>query len=599
MPKKTKAAPRAEQAKTTLAPLSFGDQVAKMMGWKARPPQEQIDEANRASSAKPVAPGEIRITAVANLVESPFNARRDFGDLKSLAASISTMGLLQPIQVREVDGRYQIIFGHRRARAAKLAGLTKVPVSVVTMTDTQVREAQLVENLQRQDVNAMEEAATVQALHQEHHYSAEQIAARVGKSKAWVYSRLRLCTLAPEVKRAVASGRLPDTVAIAIARIPQKLQARAAEKVAPEEGEAMSTRAALEWVAREFTQTLKLTPFALDDKDLVPEAGSCVKCPKRSGSVPGLFDDLKGSDVCTDTACFKLKVKAQGERERAKLERLGVEIVPPAVSRREFAGERLSHDSIFVGAEDPAPRDSKRRTWAQLIRACPTEVKPFALYSPAGLLVGAFRRDEALAALAPRHSWARETKEEVETVAAATAPDQSAELEAKRAMRAKVRDNLRDRYRSKREGMLPALRRIATMMDAQAGWFSGEATAAGYEGSADALEHASAEVLVHLLAAAVFAETTESTWAGYSDALLAYVSAEGLELATLEAVAADPSTPTPTTDDLEEVATKRAAAAMIAEVYNPKVRKLEIQDVEPEAMEVPPEDVTPAPPDDL
>lgn len=157
----------------------------------------------------------------------------DAEELQSLADSISEHGLLQPLAVRELgNGYYQIIAGERRWRAARLAGLSEVPVIIVEADDRTVMELALVENLQRQDLNPMEEAEGYQSLMQDHGLTQEEVASRVGKSRPAVANALRLLALPEEVRQAVIDGTLSAGHARAVLSIEdEKLQKLAAQRI--------------------------------------------------------------------------------------------------------------------------------------------------------------------------------------------------------------------------------------------------------------------------------------------------------------------------------------------------------------------------------
>lgn len=148
---------------------------------------------------------------VTSLVANRFQPRTHFDEeaLTSLTASIRELGVLQPVLVRDAgDGTYELIAGERRWRAAKRAGLTMIPVVVRDVNDTTSLEQALVENLHREDLNPLEEAAAYQQLLDDFSMTHEEVARRVGKSRAAVSNTLRLFQLPPAVQRLVAEGRL-------------------------------------------------------------------------------------------------------------------------------------------------------------------------------------------------------------------------------------------------------------------------------------------------------------------------------------------------------------------------------------------------------
>ena len=137
--------------------------------------------------------------------------RKRFDDesLQELADSISQHGIIQPLTVRKLSsGYYQIIAGERRWRAARLAGLQEVPVIVIEADDRKAAELAMIENLQREDLNPMEEAAGFQSLIESYHMTQEEAAQRVGKSRSAVTNALRLLGLTPSVRKLVEEGKL-------------------------------------------------------------------------------------------------------------------------------------------------------------------------------------------------------------------------------------------------------------------------------------------------------------------------------------------------------------------------------------------------------
>ena len=129
--------------------------------------------------------------------------------LSQLAESIAAHGVLQPILVRKMeDGRYQIIAGERRFRAAKMAGLNEVPVVIMDSGEQQAAQMALIENVQREDLNPLEEAAAYRSLATEYHLSQEEIARQIGKSRSAIANSLRLLDLPEEVRPMLASGEL-------------------------------------------------------------------------------------------------------------------------------------------------------------------------------------------------------------------------------------------------------------------------------------------------------------------------------------------------------------------------------------------------------
>lgn len=162
----------------------------------------------RAESAQENSPREI---AVEQITPSPFQPRRTFdeGKIDELAASIRMQGIIQPLVVRPQGNRFELIAGERRWRAAMKAGLTRVPVVIRAASDHEALQLALVENLQREDLSPIEEAAGYRRLQEEFHWSQEEMAEKVGKSRPTIANSLRLLTLPSEVQLEVTAGRLP------------------------------------------------------------------------------------------------------------------------------------------------------------------------------------------------------------------------------------------------------------------------------------------------------------------------------------------------------------------------------------------------------
>jgi ParB family chromosome partitioning protein len=145
------------------------------------------------------------------ITPSPFQPRRSFDEAKieELASSIRNQGIIQPLVVRPKGGGYELIAGERRWRAAMKAGLIEVPVVVREATDHESLQLALVENLQREDLNPIEEANGYRRLQEEFHWSQDEMAEKVGKSRPAIANSMRLLSLPLEVQQEVASGSLP------------------------------------------------------------------------------------------------------------------------------------------------------------------------------------------------------------------------------------------------------------------------------------------------------------------------------------------------------------------------------------------------------
>jgi ParB family chromosome partitioning protein len=153
---------------------------------------------------------------------SPYQPRRSFDEVKleELATSIRNQGIIQPLVVRRKGERYELIAGERRWRAALKAGLSEVPAVVRDASDNEALQLALVENLQREDLNPIEEASGYRRLQEEFHWSQEEMADRVGKSRPAITNSLRLLSLPNEVQFEIAKGNLPAGQARALLGLP-------------------------------------------------------------------------------------------------------------------------------------------------------------------------------------------------------------------------------------------------------------------------------------------------------------------------------------------------------------------------------------------
>ena len=225
---------------------------------------------------------------------NPDQPRQDFDEeeLQALADSIDVHGIIQPLTVRELpSGYYQIIAGERRWRAARIAGLSDVPAVIMEADDRKVKELALIENLQRQDLNPVEEALGYQSLMEEYGLTQEETAKRVGKSRPAVANALRLLSLCPDVMEMLRKGDLTPGHARAILTLKtEKQQKEAARKImalslSVRQAETLCKNMAKEVPVKPESDVIRVDYVAECEKQLSKQLGRGVKIinGKRKG----------------------------------------------------------------------------------------------------------------------------------------------------------------------------------------------------------------------------------------------------------------------------------------------------------------------------
>ena len=263
---------------------------------------------------------EYQTVNLSQLTESLTNPRKTFDHkaLNEMAESIRAVGLLQPILVRPTatEGRFEIVAGARRFRAARLAEIESVCVRVCQLTDAQTLEAQLIENLVRADVHPYEETQGFLALMRldPARYTAQELAAKTGKSVTFVLQRLKLADLIPAAAKSFQKDEIATGHALLLARLSTPQQVEAFPHCFADvwlEGKQkkrlVNVAEFSHYIDSNIILELSEAPFSREDNTLYPAAGACLNCPKRSGFNTLLFPDVK-KDSCFDPACYGEKV---------------------------------------------------------------------------------------------------------------------------------------------------------------------------------------------------------------------------------------------------------------------------------------------------
>jgi ParB family chromosome partitioning protein len=265
--------------------------------------------------------------ALAQLREAEDNTRKTYDEasLAELAQSIasSPLGVIQPLLVRILDddalkGQYEIVAGHRRFRAAKIAGRDTVPCIARRMSDEEAHELRILENLQREDLQPLDEAEAYQRMFSlaaaaGHPITPADVAAKIGKSESYVRLRLRVLSAEPEVRDALRSNQITVGHALEIARLDDSLQAGLLKFCLYEQwGEKREAPVSIPELRKHVAQNIMLVladaPFDTNDAALILEAGPCTDCKKRTGNDQKLFADIEQADICTLPSCFASKV---------------------------------------------------------------------------------------------------------------------------------------------------------------------------------------------------------------------------------------------------------------------------------------------------
>lgn len=264
----------------------------------------------------------LREVPVTSIRPNPLQPRTHFDEesMASLASSIRELGVLQPILVRETtEGEFELIAGERRWRAARRAGLQTMPVLVQSASDVRSLEQALVENLHREDLNPLEEAAAYQQLVDDFDYTHEQVAARVGKSRTAVTNTLRLLQLPAGVQRALADGLLSAGHARALLGTPDRNFQEELAKRAVAEG--LTVRAVEEQVRRhgqgEAPPVPVEDPEGPEDTRLREDPSAPQPPPRRRLAAPGV---LELEDLLSTHLNTRVKVDMGSKRGRVVVE---------------------------------------------------------------------------------------------------------------------------------------------------------------------------------------------------------------------------------------------------------------------------------------
>jgi len=358
----------------------------------------------------------------ADLIDSDENPRelRRNQALDELGANIKSEGIIEPLIVRPKDeDRFGLVIGQRRfAAGTEFAGPDAVPCIVRSLTDQEAFLLQLSENDHREDLTPMEQARGYRKLIEEFGYTMQQVNHRTGKSMEFIRLRLKLTDLPESAMAALQEGVISLRIARLIAGIgvPEFREEAAAAILGldhpdPRPGEfPFDFETAKRYVIGTFTTNLEGAPFPIGDEELVPEAGSCHKCPFRSGVQPSLFQDMGGDDICMKTTCFQQKADAHFEHLKSGVDHKGriltryERIADEAEEVKEIFpyGETIQQGD-FLSIDQINHNDEQSRTYRVLLGDdCPD----LTLVRMGNRLIEAVRRKDATRILAGKYDWA-------------------------------------------------------------------------------------------------------------------------------------------------------------------------------------------------
>jgi ParB/RepB/Spo0J family partition protein len=321
-------------------------------GWRASHPlihhskKEKIMQKKQPKkSAVPTnGAGDLRWIPLSAIEPTADNVRKNFDQQKfaELVRSVKDKGVLQAILLRPVAvqngvAKYQIIAGERRFRAATAAGLTEIPAYVKALNDEEALSAGLLENLLREDLHPLDEAAGYLRLRTELKLPVRQIAERVAKAPRYVARRLPLTSLIEEAQVDFRGERLTLAHVLELCRLAPEIQAQALaicyetksvrnkagagyDFVPDKTQPARPVRFLQEWLVKNVHLNLQAAPFKLDDARLREDGLSCLTCPQRSGHDKLLFADIKESDMCLNPRCYQAKLRRWLELIKANVE---------------------------------------------------------------------------------------------------------------------------------------------------------------------------------------------------------------------------------------------------------------------------------------
>jgi ParB/RepB/Spo0J family partition protein len=308
---------------------------------------------------------KFEFVGIGELLPSKLNPRKDAAvDVAELTGSVAAHGIIEPLIVRMSGSKYEIVCGERRYCAAKACGLKEIPVVIKKLNDDEVKIVQIVENLQRKDLNAIDEARAFERLVREGKISQIDIASKVGKNVAYVNAALKLLELEPEIQQSVRDGAILPGHGVVLSRVKDGDRTELLKQIIDRK---LSIRAA-ENLLSEFGFQLKYTKF--DKKE-------CAKCHFNGNAQIFLFDDdtrVKGR--CLNRACF---IKKHNEFIDIQLKEPGGKVIDKKTFEKD-----PKHYNYMDLSEDSWKREKLEKKFDKKCRACEQLIRVFetVVYGP-------------------------------------------------------------------------------------------------------------------------------------------------------------------------------------------------------------------------
>jgi len=235
-------------------------------------------------------------------------------EMENFATELKLHGIISSLMVRPMpDGRFELVAGERRYRAAQIAKLETVPVQVRVLTDQQAKEIRLAENIHRENVHPLHEAFAVKDM-LEAYSKIEEVAKRMGKSKAWVYSRIKIAGLIDPLQEMFLDAKLTLLQAEEIASLSPESQSEFFIDNCEDWQNENFELEDVPWMVERLKCDLNKARFDTTDKDLFPEAGACSACPFNTATLNYLFPELAKEAKCSNSNCYSKKCYLQNSK---------------------------------------------------------------------------------------------------------------------------------------------------------------------------------------------------------------------------------------------------------------------------------------------